>query len=120
FRLYIAMDNAFFVRELQRLANLRHDLHSVFCNELAATNELPQVDAINEFHQQIIQALFLTELMKDDNIWMIEFGERPGFPGEPFGERGILRGFRRQDLECYQPVELTLTGLVDSTHTPLA
>ena len=48
------MDNALVVGELQRVANLRHDGQRLARGNAAAREQLPQVHAVHEFHEEEI------------------------------------------------------------------
>ncbi len=120
FRLDVAMDDALVVRELQRLADLGDDLQRLARRKPAGPLELPQVQPIHEFHEEIGEPVHLTELVDRDNVRMVQLGQRAGLSPEAFGKAGPARGLRRQNLQGDHPVKRALAGLIDRSHAPFA
>jgi hypothetical protein len=50
------VDDALVVRELQRVANLRHDGQRLARRNASGVQQLPQVHAVHEFHEEIKQS----------------------------------------------------------------
>ena len=116
----VAVDDAFVVSELQGVANLRHDRQRLLRRHPAGLNRLPQVHAVDIFHDEEIQPLGLAEIVDGDDVRMAQPGQRAGFAREPLGKRRIVAGFHRQNLDRHQPIEPRLPGFVDRPHAPLA
>ena len=119
-RLDVAMHDAVVMRELQRLADRRHDGQRLLRREAARLRCLSQIDAVDVLHQQEVELAGPSEVMHRDDIRMIEFRESLSFPRESFGEAGVRRMPRSQDLERHEPTERFLARLVDRTHPALA
>ena len=49
------MDDALVMRELQRVANLRHDGQRLARRNAAGVEQLPQVHAVHKFHEEIVE-----------------------------------------------------------------
>ena len=60
------------------------------------------------------------EFVKCDDVCVIQFGQRPGFPGKALGEAGSGSSLRRQDLQGDDAVEVRLPRLVNGAHATLA
>lgn len=112
------MNDARVVRELERLANLRHDAQRFTRRNAAVAEQLPEVDAVNKFHEEIKQAVALAELVERDDVRMIEFRKRTGFARETFG-KGRAASLRRQDFQGHDAVQLFLASFIDRAHTAL-
>ena len=56
-RLDVAMDDALVVRELERVANLRHDGQRLARRDASGVEQLSQVHAVHEFHQEVVKRL---------------------------------------------------------------
>ena len=54
-RLDVAVDDALVVRKLERVANLRHDGQRLARGNAAAREQLPQVHAVHEFHEEEVE-----------------------------------------------------------------
>src|SRR5207249_6328210 len=119
-RLDVAMDDAFVVSELQGVANLRHDLQSFARQNMAGAQELPQVQPVNEFHDEVVQLARLTRIVDGDNVGMIEFRQSTCLPAEALSEGRIAHRFRRQDFQGYQPIQPRLSRFVDRPHAALS
>ena len=116
FRLDVAVNDAFVVRELQRLADLRHDGQRLFWRQFPRLFDFAQVGAIHELHQQIVQRAGLAKVMNGDDVRMIEAGQGAGFAVEPLGKTGIAGHRRRQHLQGDQTVQCRLARLVNRPH----
>ncbi len=114
------MDDALVVRELERVANLRHDGQRLARADATGGEQLPQVHAIHEFHDEEIQSIGAAEIMDGNDAWVVEPGQRLGFAGEPFGESGVLTNPGRQNLERDDAVEFLLPGFVHRAHAAAA
>ncbi len=120
FRLDVAMHDPFVMGELQGVANLRHDGQRILRRHFAGSNRLPQIHAVNEFHDDIKQPVALAEVVDADDIRMIQPGQRAGLAREPFGEGRIAAHFGRQDFHGHQSIEARLPRFVNRAHASLA
>ena len=112
----VTVDDSVVVRELERVADLRHDGQRLARRHPARAQELAQVDAIHELHQEEVQPLGASELVEGDDVRVVELGQGSGFPGEPLGKRRRVTEAGRQDFQRHGAVEFALTGLVDRAH----
>ncbi len=106
----------FFVRELQRLANLRHDGQRFGWREPSSLHGLAQVHAIDVFHQQKVEAARLPEVENADDVRMVQPRERAAFAVEALGELRIVRERIGQQLERDEAVEVRLARLEHEAH----
>ena len=88
--------------------------------ELAAGDHLPQVHAIDIFHEEVVQPAGLAEVMQCDDVRVIEPRQRPGLACESLFKSQVPGNRRRQDLEGNQPVQPPLASLVNGSHATLA
>ena len=116
----VAVHDALLVRELQRLANLRHDGQRLLRRDLPRLEQLAQAHAVHELHQQVVEAVGLAEVVHGDDVGVVQPGQRLGFALEALGEAGFGDLLRRQDLQGDDPVELGLAGLVNDAHAAAA
>ena len=119
-RLDVAVDDAFVVGELERLADLRDDRQRLLGRQPPGLLDLAQVAAVHEFHHQVMQRARLPEIMHGDDVRMVQAGQGAGFAVEPLGKAGVACCGRRQDLQRHQPVQGRLPGLIDRAHAALA
>ncbi len=86
-RFDVAMDDAFLMSVLQRVADFRHDGQRLFGRQgLPGLLHLPQIQAIHVFHDEVVEVSGLSEIVYPHNIRVIQPRQRPGFASEPFGE----------------------------------
>ncbi len=125
------MYDAFVVGILQGLADLRHDGQGFFSRELAAVQHLPQVQAVHEFHEKVVEAGRaslsrregrggLPEIVYGNNVRMAEHSHGAGFAGEAVGEGWIFADRGREDFQRHEAVEPLLARLVDDAHPAAA
>ncbi len=112
----VAVENAFLVRELKRLANLRHDGQRLRGREPSGLHGLAQIHAIHVFHHQIVEAARLAEVEDADDVRMIQAREHATLAIEALGELRIVRERIGQQLERDETVEVRLAGLEDEAH----
>ena len=88
-RFDVAMHDAFVMRKLERLANLRDDLQRLARAKVCPrAHRLPQIQPIHKFHDEVGQPVHLAEFVDGDDVGMIQLGQRAGFAIEPFGKSG--------------------------------
>ncbi len=118
FRLDVAMDHAFIVGELQGVADLRDDFERLGRLEIARSQCLPQIDAVDVFHQKVIKAAALAmrlmgarpgrqgvaKIENGDDVGMTQLGEAPRLAREAFRESRIAADVGRQDFKGDQAV----------------
>jgi hypothetical protein len=83
------MDDALVVRELQRLADLRHDGQRLFRGQFPGALHLAQICPIDKFHQQIMQRSHFAEVMHGHDIGMIQPRQSPRLAIETFGKARV-------------------------------
>lgn len=88
--------------------------------QFARADDLPQIDAIDKLHHEVVQPVRAAEIKDRDDVLVAQSGECPGLSHESFGERRIDTDFRRQDFHCHQSIEARLPCLVDGPHASLA
>ena len=95
-RLDVAMHDAVLVRVLQRLADRRHDGQRLLRREAPGLHRLPQIHAIHELHEQVVEPARLAEVVHGDDVRMAQRRERLGLAREALGElRIVLRSGAR-------------------------
>ena len=119
-RLDVAVHDAAVVRELQRVADLRDDAQRLRGRQPSRALHLPQVHAVDELHQQVVQAARLAEVVDGDDVRVLKAREGARLAREALGEARVARDGGRQNLERDQSVEPRLPRLVDGAHAALA
>ena len=120
FRLDVAMDDALFVGELQRLANHRHNRQRLLRRHFAVQQQLAQIQAVYKFHHQITMSTRFAEVVDSDNVGVIQPRQGLGFACEPFDELPVPVLFLGQDFERDNAVQARLPGLVHHAHAAAA
>ncbi len=114
------MNDALVVRELQSVADLRDDRQRFGRRQSAGVKSLPQGGAVDQFHDEVVEAVRFAKLMHGDDRRVIQLGQCAGFAREAFGKGGIFADFRRQDFQSDVAVEPRLTRFVNGSHASLA
>ena len=124
------MHDAFVMRKLQRLADLRHDRQSLVRWQATTVHQLPQICPIHIFHQKVkdwsrprcrsaIVRHDLTKIMHRHNMRMTQPSQRPGFAIKSFGKRRISGGLRANDLQRDKAIQFLLPSLVNGSHAAM-
>ena len=114
------MNDAFVVRKLQGVTDLRDDCQRFGRPQSAGSNRLSQVGSVDVFHDEIIQSVRFTKVVHGDDGRVIQHGQCPCLAHEAFGKGGILADFWRKDFQGDVAVELRLTRFVNGSHSPFA
>ena len=112
----VAVHDAVVVRELERVANLRHDGERLARLDAPGVEQLAQVHAVHELHEEKVKPVRPPELVERDDVRVIELGQRPGFAREPFGKRRGVANAGRQNFQRHDPIQFTLARPVDRPH----
>ena len=115
-RLDVAMDDAVIVGALQRLADGRHDAERLLRREAFGLQELAQIHAIDELHEQKVEAARLPEVMHADDVRVIQRGERMGLLFKPCRKLRIIRPLRCEQFQRDEAVQRFLPRLVNHAH----
>jgi hypothetical protein len=102
----VAVHDAVVVRELQRIAQLRHEREHVARGQLALQQQVAQVGAVDELHHQEEELAGLAEVVDADDARVVQHRQRPRFAFEAFGERRVGDEVGAQHLHGDEPVEL--------------
>jgi hypothetical protein len=78
--------------------------------------ELAEVGAVDELHEEEVEAAGLTEVVDGDDVGMIEGREGVGLFFEAQGEFRVEGAFGSEEFEGDDPVEGALACLVDDAH----
>jgi hypothetical protein len=119
-RLQIAMDDPFLVRRLERLGDLQRDLQRLADRDRAALQPLGQGLTFDQLHDQKVTAVRFLHAVERGDVWVIERGERLGFPLEPRDAIGVRRERVRQDLHCDRAPQFRVACTVDFAHPAYA
>ena len=124
------MHDAFVMRKLQRLTDLRHDRQSLIRWQAVTVHQLTQICPVDVFHQEVkdwsrprcrlsIVSNDLTEIMHRHNVRMTQPSQCPGFAIKPLSKCRISGGFGANDLQRNQAIEFLLPSLVNGSHAPM-
>jgi len=116
----VAVDDAAVVGELEGVAEGGDDGEGFPGGEFLDAQQLAEVHAIDEFHEEVEEAAGLAEVVDGDNVGVVEGGEGAGFASEAFGELGVVDAFGGEELEGDEAVEGFLPGLVNDAHAAAA
>lgn len=120
FGLDIAVEDAFLVGVLKCVADFWDDGEGFGGGEFAHAHGLAKVEAIDEFHDEVIEAAGVAEVMDHDDIRMIEAGEDAGFAHEALREVRISAEFFGEKLEGDFAAEMELARFIDEAHAAAA
>ncbi len=120
-RLDVAMHQLMFVGMLQAQGRLADDLARRTSPQRPArrpahADELLQVDAVDELHDQELDAARLAGVKGPHDVRMIQSSDRLHLAAETAQRLGIIKVTVRQDLQGDRLVEIDLAGLVDDAH----
>src|SRR6185436_1288935 len=119
----VAVDDARVVREVERIEQLAHDAHCFLEVEaLVRVEEVLQLLAANELHDQVGDVAFLGEVVHLDDVRMVE--PRDGLRLARKPHRVVFRGIRVQmafedGLDRDPAIEFRVDTLVDHAHGAL-
>jgi hypothetical protein len=117
----VAMDDADAVQVWEDVAQLADNRPQLRERHLAVlANELPKVDAFDEFHDQVVVFAFLAMLVDFDQAGMREHGGDRVFADEPLPEHRILRDKRVCQLDGDKLPGSGIAAAVDDAHSPTA
>lgn len=115
------MNDPVVVGVLQGVTQRRHDREGFARREAAGVEELAQVHAVHEFHEnEVASARRGAEFVERDDARVIELGERTGLAREALGEGRIGVEARAKELESGDAVERALPGFVHRAHAAVA
>ena len=92
----------------------------LFGRQLAGVQQLPQADAVDELHEEVVEAVGLARIIDGHDMRMAEQGHRSSLAGKPLGKGRVLADLGREDFQRHQPIELFLPGHVDHAHPAAA
>ena len=84
--------------------------------EKEMNDELSQIRAVHEFHDEEVKVLALPEVEHVDDCRMAESCHRSSLASKPLGEGRIITQVRPHQLHGNKSVELRLLCLIDNTH----
>ena len=97
-RLEIAVDDASFMRRLERLGDLTGDRQSLVDRNRTVGDAIRDRFALDEFQDQRLPLIRFFETVNRGDEWMVQRGEHLRFAREARKAVGIERTFRGQDL----------------------
>ena len=119
-RLDVAVHDAFVVGVLQRVAELRNDLQRPSGRKLPGLLELPQIYAIDVFHDEVVHSAGFAELVHRNDGGVTEAREGAGFAIEAIGKAPAIGGLWREDFQGDEALEGRLARFVHGAHASLA
>ena len=115
-RLEIAVQNAVFVRVMDRLGNELEVGRRAFWRQRPLGHQPRQRRAVDEVHHQVMLAFVHTDLMHGDDVRMLQSGRSGGFDPEAFDELRSRQRAEREQREGHDPVQAQLPGAIDDAH----
>ena len=89
-RLDVAVQDAVFVRVVDRARQFRDELRCISSRDRRALRNFIELSAVDELHAEVTRTLALAHFVNGNDAWMIQVGGRFGFPTKPLQMR--LRG----------------------------
>ena len=111
------MDDAAFVRGIERVGDLASDWNRVIDRQRATLDPVGQCLAVDEFHDEKRRAVDVDDVVESGDVGMIERGEGFGFalkPGEAIGISGHRIG---QHLDRDLALQPRITRPKHAAHT---
>ena len=116
--LYVPMNDPARVREAQTITDPDDDAQLLRYREvLAGSDDAVEALAFEVFHDQVGEAILVSELVNRDNILVLKAAGGFCFPVKSFQQFGILAEKSGQHLDCDRPADTRIRGPVDDTHT---
>ena len=75
-----------------------------FGSSRSRAQELAQIHAVHEFHEQKIEPAGLAEVVNRDNVRVVQRRERLRLAGKAFGEFRVAHALRREEFQCHETV----------------
>ena len=119
-RLDVAVDDAPVMRELQRVAQRRHDGQRLLRREFPRAQQMAQVHAVHKFHEQVIKSARLAEVVNGDDVRMVQRRQRLRLACEALGKLRIAHPLGREQFQRDEAVQAFLTCLVNHAHAAAA
>ena len=119
------MDDAAFMREIERIQQLAHDAHRLLQLEaLVGVEEILEFLALDELHDDVGDFAFLAEVVHLDDMGMVQPRDGLGLAHEPHGVflgRIVVIHVPLQDgFDGHLAVQLGVHALIDDAHRALA
>ena len=95
------------------VGDLDRDRRAHFSAQAAARHELADVLALDVLHRDVKDAVGLVKIVDRADVRVIELRAKLGLAFESSEVCGLLRQFRRKDLDDDGTVQLRVEGLVD-------
>src|SRR6266566_2428505 len=120
-RLEIAMNYAFGVRRIKRLANLADNIHCFQRRKLPALNDQAlQITAIDVLHRDEFHALGFTDVENSNHVLVGDLPRENQFLFEAFQHDPGIGKLGLDDFNGHQTVQFAVFRLIDGTHRALA
>ena len=119
-RLQIAMDDARGVRHIERVGNLRPEVHQLVDRQRLALDAILQRRAVEILHHDVLAVFVFANVVDGADIGMVERGRRPRLAPEALQRLRILRQFVGQKLQSDTPAQAQVFSLIHHTHTAAA
>ena len=110
------MDDPLLVRRFERLGDLRRHRQRVGQRDRAARDPLRQVLALDEFHDQRLDAVGFFGAVDGRDVWMIQRRQQSSLAFEARAPLGIGAEYLRQHFDRDVAAELRVVGAIDLPH----
>lgn len=110
------MHDTVIVGALQCIAHRRHDAQRLLRRQTLRLQELPEIQTINELHEQKVESARLAKIVHANDVRMIQRGEGMRLFFKTDRELGIVRTLGCQQFQGDEAVEGFLPRLVDDPH----
>jgi hypothetical protein len=114
--LQIAMDDSVVVRRLQAVGQLDPERAHFRLGQRSVANALLERDAVDVFHDEVIDIARGVEVVDSRDVRMIELREEQSFPAESFPCCFVGEAAGRQHFDRHLAIEMLVAGAVDDTH----
>jgi hypothetical protein len=115
-RLDVAMDDAFRVRRIKPIRNLRRDIHQRLGIHRPSRDAMFERLAFEHFHGEIRPPFVLADLINSADIGMIQRGRRASLPLEAFESLRVGGKSVGQKFERDAAAEIEIFGFINDAH----
>src|SRR5208282_1369606 len=114
--LHVAMDDAFRVRCIQRVRNLRPEIQHLVRFQSRSLDAMLQGFALKHLHGDESFAFFFADVVNSADVGMIQSRRRLRLSPETTQGLRIARYLVGQKLQRHETMETSVLGLVDHAH----
>ena len=114
------MDDSLLVRDLEGFGDLLGDGERFIDRNAPPRNSLVEALPVDEFQHQELTGVCFVQTVDRANVWMVERGQRLGFPFKTGQTIRIVAQRLRQHLDGHVAAQFQIAGPIHLPHAPAA